>query len=72
MILSDGGGYRLWPSSKITLPKQFISFRGVGNLFHLTLSGIPDRVDLGVTIVSNKTPNSYAAENYLSWKEGHL
>ena len=37
VILSGGAGTRLWPASRETLPKQFIDFPGVGNLFVQTL-----------------------------------
>ena len=37
VILSGGSGTRLWPSSRKSLPKQFISFPGTGSLFSRTL-----------------------------------
>ena len=36
VILSGGLGTRLWPSSRKSLPKQFISFPGTGSLFART------------------------------------
>ncbi|MEC8673696.1 MAG: mannose-1-phosphate guanylyltransferase/mannose-6-phosphate isomerase [Pseudomonadota bacterium] len=36
VILSGGSGTRLWPSSRKSLPKQFISFPGTGSLFART------------------------------------
>ena len=38
VILSGGSGTRLWPSSRKSLPKQFIDFPVVGSLFSRTLS----------------------------------
>ena len=37
IILSGGAGTRLWPSSRKSLPKQFIDFPGTGCLFARTL-----------------------------------
>ena len=38
VILSGGSGTRLWPSSRKSLPKQFIDFPIIGSLFSRTLS----------------------------------
>ena len=38
VILSGGSGTRLWPSSRKSLPKQFIEFPGTGSLFARTLN----------------------------------
>ena len=40
VILSGGSGTRLWPSSRKSLPKQFISFPGTGSLFARTVERI--------------------------------
>lgn len=37
VILSGGAGTRLWPTSRQTLPKQFIEFPHLGSLFESTL-----------------------------------
>ena len=37
VVLSGGLGTRLWPSSRKSLPKQFIEFPGTGSLFARTL-----------------------------------
>ena len=37
VILSGGSGTRLWPSSRASLPKQFINFSNNENLFYKTL-----------------------------------
>jgi mannose-1-phosphate guanylyltransferase/mannose-6-phosphate isomerase len=37
IILSGGSGTRLWPSSRKSLPKQFIDFPSIGSLFARTL-----------------------------------
>ena len=38
VILSGGSGTRLWPSSRKSLPKQFIDFPVIGSLFSQTLA----------------------------------
>ena len=38
VILSGGSGTRLWPSSRKSLPKQFIEFPVIGSLFSRTLA----------------------------------
>ena len=40
VILSGGSGTRLWPSSRKSLPKQFIKFSSIGSLFKHTLQRI--------------------------------
>ena len=40
VILSGGSGDRLWPKSRKTLPKQFIDFDKIGNLFTHTLKRV--------------------------------
>ena len=40
VILSGGSGTRLWPSSRKSLPKQFISCPGTGSLFARTVERI--------------------------------
>ena len=40
VILSGGSGDRLWPKSRKSLPKQFIDFNKIGNLFTHTLKRI--------------------------------
>ena len=40
VILSGGSGDRLWPKSRKSLPKQFIDFHNIGNLFNHTLKRV--------------------------------
>jgi mannose-1-phosphate guanylyltransferase len=40
VILSGGSGDRLWPKSRKNLPKQFIDFNKIGNLFTHTLKRV--------------------------------
>ena len=55
VILSGGSGTRLWPSSRKSLPKQFISFPGTGSLFARTVEraiGVQDA--LSPIVVSSR------------------
>ena len=45
LILSGGGGTRLWPVSRASLPKQFLELAGMGTLFGQTIArtrGLPN------------------------------
>ena len=63
VILSGGSGSRLWPSSRASLPKQFIEFKEGATLFGDTLERVNLPQDKKFTIVSNK------AHNFLCRKE---
>ncbi len=63
VILSGGSGYRLWPSSRASLPKQFIEFQKGVTLFGDTLNRVNTTQNARITIVSNK------AHNFLCRKE---
>ena len=45
VILSGGSGTRLWPASRRSLPKQFISFPAIGSLFGHTLDRVARLAD---------------------------
>ena len=57
IILSGGSGSRLWPSSRLSFPKQFIEFREGVTLFGNTVKRIDANQDIHFTIVSNKAHN---------------
>ncbi len=57
VILSGGSGSRLWPSSRASLPKQFIEFLPNITLFGKTLDRIQFNKENKLTIVSNKEHN---------------
>ena len=52
IILSGGSGSRLWPSSRTSLPKQFIEFREGTTLFGDTVKRVDANQDTQFTIVS--------------------
>ena len=55
VILSGGSGTRLWPSSRASLPKQFISFSNDENLFYKTVKRTKQLNDKDtITIISSR------------------
>ena len=55
VILSGGSGTRLWPSSRSSLPKQFINFNDNQNLFYKTINRTKKLITKNkVLIVSNR------------------
>ena len=55
VILCGGSGTRLWPFSRQSLPKPFISINGEKSLLDLTLERINLVPNLGeITIVGNQ------------------
>jgi len=52
VVLSGGGGSRLWPFSTIDTPKQFLPLLGGGqSLFELALGRVSDRSRFGTPVV---------------------
>ena len=62
VVLAGGGGTRLWPLSRATLPKQFVAFPGRGHtLFQETLLRLGGRAGLAI-VVCNEEHRFLAAE----------
>ncbi len=59
VLLSGGGGTRLWPISTETRPKQFLRLFGQLSLFQLTLERVKD---CGITFIHVLTNSDYARE----------
>ncbi len=57
IILSGGSGSRLWPSSRASLPKQFIEIQKGATLFGDTVNRVNTTQSKQITIVSNKAHN---------------
>ncbi len=57
VILSGGSGSRLWPSSRASLPKQFIEFQKETTLFGNTVNRLNTTQNTQIIIVSNKAHN---------------
>jgi mannose-1-phosphate guanylyltransferase/mannose-6-phosphate isomerase len=51
VVLSGGGGSRLWPFSTNETPKQFLPLVGAKSLFHLALDRVRDRLRFSAPIV---------------------
>jgi mannose-1-phosphate guanylyltransferase len=51
VILSGGGGTRLWPLSTPEKPKQFLALTGVRTMFQLTLDRVSDRNRFAAPII---------------------
>jgi mannose-1-phosphate guanylyltransferase len=51
VILSGGGGTRLWPMSTPALPKQFLALTGDATMFELTLARTADRARFAAPII---------------------
>jgi mannose-1-phosphate guanylyltransferase len=51
VILSGGGGTRLWPMSTPECPKQFLALTGEHSMFRLTLDRVNDRASFCAPII---------------------
>lgn len=51
VILSGGGGTRLWPMSTPQMPKQFLALTGARTMFQLTVLRVMDREHFGAPII---------------------
>lgn len=51
VILSGGGGTRLWPMSTPDCPKQFLKLAGDATMFQMTLARVMDRDFFGAPLV---------------------
>jgi len=59
VILSGGSGTRLWPSSRRSLPKQFIDFPGIGSLFAHTLKRVARLDDAATPLVVSSRQHGF-------------
>jgi mannose-1-phosphate guanylyltransferase len=51
VILSGGGGTRLWPMSTPDFPKQFLALTGERSMFQMTLDRVRDRTQFRAPII---------------------
>lgn len=65
VILSGGSGDRLWPKSRKTLPKQFIDFDKIGNLFTHTLKRVESLNNCQNLIISSSRDYEYLIKRNL-------
>ena len=59
VILSGGSGTRLWPSSRRSLPKQFIDFPAIGSLFAHTLQRVARLDDVATPLVVSSRQHGF-------------
>ena len=62
IIMCGGSGTRVWPESRESLPKQFISLLGSRSTFQLTLENIDDPLFEAPIIISNQDYRFLASE----------
>lgn len=65
IILSGGSGTRLWPLSRTTYPKQFLTLAGEKTLFQATFSRLPDKNIQSPIIICNQEHRFLAARQLL-------
>ncbi|MGB1357022.1 MAG: mannose-1-phosphate guanylyltransferase/mannose-6-phosphate isomerase [Candidatus Puniceispirillaceae bacterium] len=59
VILSGGSGTRLWPASRRSLPKQFITFPAIGSLFTHTLARVAGLEDMERPLVVSSRQHGF-------------
>ena len=63
VILSGGSGTRLWPSSRASLPKQFINFSNNENLFYKTLKRFRKLTDKNTVLIISSRQHGFLCRN---------
>ncbi|MVZ96878.1 mannose-1-phosphate guanyltransferase [Sphingorhabdus sp. IMCC26285] len=66
VILSGGGGTRLWPMSTPVSPKQFLALTGVHTMFQLTAMRVRDRTRFTAPIVVANVAHAQIVEEQLA------
>lgn len=66
VILSGGGGTRLWPLSTPQTPKQFLALTGEQTMFQMTIARITDRTQFAAPIVVAGAAHSELVEAQLA------
>lgn len=66
VILSGGSGDRLWPKSRKSLPKQFINFHKIGNLFTHTLKRVETLNNCQNLIIASSREYGYLIKKNLN------
>ena len=63
VILSGGSGTRLWPSSRASLPKQFIKFSSDENLFYKTVNRTKKLTDKKTILIISSRQHGFLCRN---------
>jgi mannose-1-phosphate guanylyltransferase/mannose-1-phosphate guanylyltransferase/mannose-6-phosphate isomerase len=66
VILSGGGGTRLWPMSTSERPKQFLALTGAQTMFQMTLGRVMDGSRFDAPIVVANASHSALVENQMT------
>jgi mannose-1-phosphate guanylyltransferase len=66
VILSGGGGTRLWPMSTPETPKQFLALTGTETMFQLTARRVADRSRFGAPIVVANAAHAHIVDTQLA------
>ena len=66
VILSGGGGTRLWPLSTPQKPKQFLALTGEQTMFQLTVMRVMDRRRFGAPIIVANASHAEMVEEQLA------
>ena len=63
VILSGGSGTRLWPSSRASLPKQFINFSNDENLFYKTVNRTKQLTSKNTILIISSRQHGFLCQN---------
>lgn len=66
VILSGGGGTRLWPLSTPQTPKQFLALTGEHTMFQLTVARVMDRTQFAAPVVVANAEHAEIVEAQLA------
>lgn len=66
VILSGGGGTRLWPLSTPQTPKQFLALTGAETMFQMTLRRIADRTRFAAPVIVANAAHADVVESQLA------
>ncbi len=66
VILSGGGGTRLWPMSTRERPKQFLALTGEDTMFQMTLRRVMDRTRFALPIIVGNAAHAATIEAQLT------
>lgn len=71
VVLSGGGGSRLWPFSTVESPKQFLPLIGERTLFQEALERVRDRLRFAAPVVVGSLRHAELCERELEPESGH-
>lgn len=66
VILSGGGGTRLWPMSTAERPKQFLALTGDDTMFQMTMARVTDRSRFDPPIIVANAAHAELVENQMA------